>query len=598
MGGGRLSSRAVLPYGMPTRVIVIMAAAIFPPMNPESPGVGVESARGADMTLARLKVARRRLRLAQCGESFGAALLRAGALLVMAAGVLALGLERKPLPAALVLGALGWGILDFAVGVWRALRRWDLHAAAVELDRRGGTRDRFAVALVLRQAPAGAAGPVAHLALAECGAFIERFPLTQKTPLFPLATRRLFGAALAPLISLALLTAHEASRQSSRAAQGDPALDAAVAQRAEALQKLADQLRQTPDLAADAERFQAELKDAAQRLRDAASNPPDAEAARRAALGALSQLQARLQEMQDAARQSRPTPAEVAALAAALERDAATRAAGEALRAGDLAGAAEKLEKLLQQLKENGDPAKTLEQLARALGEAAAHLSQAERSELARQMQEAAQNGSTAQAMQRLAQLLRRAGAQASASGNGSNGAGSHGGRQLTAQEVQRLIEALENMKDGLRPGNGNGRPGGADGSGLVLQDFSNSESGKNSPGPAGSSASGMPGSERDTGTSEDIFGARDTAARTGKPSGPATRVQGVEGGENGESLDDLLLPATDGPGGGNARASQRYRALYDAMAPAAQEALRQEEIPPGARAYVGRYFRSIRPPE
>ena len=68
--------------------------------------------------------------------------------------------------------------------------------------------------------------------------------------------------------------------------------------------------------------------------------------------------------------------------------------------------------------------------------------------------------------------------------------------------------------------------------------------------------------------------------------------------GDSGEATDGLLLPAADGPGANGTRASRRYRELYEAMEPAAQEALRQEEIPLGSRVFVGRYFKNIRPPE
>ena len=61
-----------------------------------------------------------------------------------------------------------------------------------------------------------------------------------------------------------------------------------------------------------------------------------------------------------------------------------------------------------------------------------------------------------------------------------------------------------------------------------------------------------------------------------------------------GESLQEL----TAAGGGSPARAGRRYKELYDAMAPAAQETVEQENIPLGSRFYIRRYFENIRPKE
>ena len=49
---------------------------------------------------------------------------------------------------------------------------------------------------------------------------------------------------------------------------------------------------------------------------------------------------------------------------------------------------------------------------------------------------------------------------------------------------------------------------------------------------------------------------------------------------------------------GAGGKATAAYRDLYGVMAPAAQDAVEQENIPLGARVYVRKYFEAIRPPE
>ena len=60
-----------------------------------------------------------------------------------------------------------------------------------------------------------------------------------------------------------------------------------------------------------------------------------------------------------------------------------------------------------------------------------------------------------------------------------------------------------------------------------------------------------------------------------------------------GESLRDFTIAAGD-----DSKSSQRYRNLYNAMAPAAEDALLQENIPLGSRFFIKRYFQNIRPKE
>ncbi len=70
---------------------------------------------------------------------------------------------------------------------------------------------------------------------------------------------------------------------------------------------------------------------------------------------------------------------------------------------------------------------------------------------------------------------------------------------------------------------------------------------------------------------------------------GQAHRLEGMLG--NGESLQELVHSPS-----GPAKASRRYRDLYEAMAPGAQNTVEQENIPLGSRNFVRRYFENIRP--
>ena len=49
---------------------------------------------------------------------------------------------------------------------------------------------------------------------------------------------------------------------------------------------------------------------------------------------------------------------------------------------------------------------------------------------------------------------------------------------------------------------------------------------------------------------------------------------------------------------GDNSKSNRAYKNLYDAMAPAAQDAVLQENIPLGSRFLIKRYFEAIRPKE
>ncbi len=61
----------------------------------------------------------------------------------------------------------------------------------------------------------------------------------------------------------------------------------------------------------------------------------------------------------------------------------------------------------------------------------------------------------------------------------------------------------------------------------------------------------------------------------------------------DGESMQQSLQSAGD-----HSKSNRGYKNLYEAMAPAAQDAVLQENIPLGSRFLIKRYFESIRPQE
>jgi hypothetical protein len=163
----------------------------------------------------------------------------------------------------------------------------------------------------------------------------------------------------------------------------------------------------------------------------------------------------------------------------------------------------------------------------------------------------------------------------------------SPGGRPLTEQEMKALLAALQNLKNGE---NQNGQQGPSrQGQGIAsMESFAPAEGEK--PGQPGDRQmpGGQPGTENDQGTTNDPLG------KEGDAAGKNARAQQLAGrlGE-GETLQQFLPSAADA-----SRSSRRYQELYQAMAPAAEEAVLQENIPLGSRFFIKRYFEAIRPRE
>ena len=455
------------------------------------------------------------------------------------------------------------GVAAFIVTM---LRRIELRDVAALVDRLGGTHDRSLTALAFT----GTATPFQQLAAEECRAFLSKGNFARLIPIrLPRAARYL----LVPIVTLALLhwesrIAAEARQRAAEAAQKQ------VNPTAQQLEQLAKQIEKTLDPAKDEElkKIAEQLKKSAEQLR---AQDNGADEAAKAALRELSNLEQMLQQMQKPPASA--SPEEMKQLAEALAKDDATKPAAEAMKAGNLAEAAKELEEVAKQ------PGK--EEAEKALREALDRLAkQRELSEamqqLAKQLKQSGGEGASSEALQKLAQMLKKMGG-----GKGSSG---QPGKQPTAEQIKNLLAALENMKFG-EPQESDGEPkSSGEGTGqLTMQSFAkpNPDGGP----PDGSSIpSGQPGSERDTGTTETPFGKG--------PGDPATKGHdaALKGRLNeGESLSQLLPSAGD-----SSKSARRYKELYEAMAPSAEEAVVQENIPLGSRFLIKRYFESIRPKE
>jgi tetratricopeptide (TPR) repeat protein len=525
-----------------------------------------------------LLAARRRMALQTFLRALARGALGAGAGLVVAAAFFRWRLERWPLSESVIVGAVA--ALAFAAAVtWRGRRT--LPEVAGIIDRLGRTHDRFLTALAFSSGPE--TEEMQALAVRECADFVRKGRFDR---LARLRWPREAAWLLAPLITVAFLQWEARITFNTKDAETADA-HAEVEDTAKKLEELARLTReanaQTPsdELKKMAER----LKQGAEQLRAQASSPEDAAKAAMRELSALEQL---AQEMQKS-----PVGAsaeEMKKLAEALEKNAATKDAAAALKAGDLQKAAADLEQANQKLAEQKD-ARTDEDVRKELEKALQQLAEQEQlsealQKLAQQMQrsEAPQGGHSSEAMKQLAQMLRQL---QQGQGQGEPQQSDSGG--MNSQTLQSLLSALQNMKYGEGEKGGSSKPQQAQASGIVaMQSFAGQMPGENPGRGDPNLPSGHPGSERDEGTTDSPFG------KDRQQAGKETQAKQLAGrlGE-GESLQQFIPSAGD-----TSKSNRRYKELYNAMAPAAEDAVLQESIPLGSRFFIKRYFEAIRPRE
>lgn len=500
---------------------------------------------------------------------FAVWLLVAGALLV------AVGAWRRwqgvgdPWDPRLAAGAAAGALVVALLGTLRRIPR--LEAVARWLDHAAGTHDRLVTALAF----SGDGSEPRTLAVQECTRYAERADFRPQARVkMPAQIRWL----IVPALALALLQWESQMTAEARARAAAEAR-AAVDDPARQLEELARQLEEKGTRAQSDElrKLAEELRRRAERLRAETKSADDAA---KAAMREISELEQLVREMQKQPSASK----EMQELAKALEKSGKTQAAADALRGGDLAKAAEELEKSLRDFEKTKDQ-RTPEEVKQALEQALKHL--AEQQKLTEQMQQLQQQmqqgGSASQTMRQLAEALRKMGG-----GRTDQSQPSQGGRPMTEQEMKALLAALQNMKNGEGQGDtkqpGQGQSQGS----ITMESFAPPEGSNPSQPGERQMPSGNPGSEQDRGTTPSPLAGEAGAA------GKKARNDQLSGrlGE-GETLQQFLPSAGDA-----SRASRRYQELYEAMAPAAEEAVLQENIPLGSRFFIKRYFESIRPKE
>jgi hypothetical protein len=507
------------------------------------------------------------------------------------------------------LGALVWALANFLRGsavidatlIFASVALWfvgtiglaacsfrSMPAVATELDRLASTRDRFQTGLdFVGRSPAGG---FQSLAIEECEHYAQHFAVERWIPLgFP----RPAWWALAPVATIALLWWHAALVE--RVNRPDAAAQEKVEGQAKTLEQIAAELAKAAETRGDEDlaKLAKAMQERAARLKERAPTDRDAE---KLALREISALEATLREMQQNATAPNASPEELAALAEALARTPDGKEAAEALKRGEIAQAGRQLEELLQKLKQRGDAAKQMDELARSMQEKAAKLSAEQKNEIARQMEQAAQAAQAGrseqvqQLLQRLADLLKQTGKGNPA--KSGEGKGSPTVRlPLDVKTLQELINALEKLK---QSGGADQDAADAASRALLRLPLPNPEGRRNASdgkptAENGDLPGGPKGNENERGTSDRLFADKAPEART--PEGSARRLEGVLG--DGSSLQEYMQSA--GAGG---KSSRGYRELYGVMAPAAQDAVEQENIPLGSRFYIRKYFEAIRPPE
>lgn len=528
-----------------------------------------------DNVLRNLRNARLRLGLQAFLNALVKMGLLAGAVLILIAAANRWLLDQMPFDPR-VAGMAAVAAVFAAVLVAIAQRR-SLPQVAGIIDRLGATRDRFLTALHFSKEPRDE--EMRGFAVQECVRFVQGGKFGE---LIKVRIPKQAVYLLVPIITLALLQWE--ARQIFAAREADAAAGRAAVE--DTAKKLEDLAKQTAKANEDAK--SEELKKIAEQLKRSAeelrANAKNAEEGAKSALRELSALEEMIKEMQKS--QGGMTPEEMKAMAKALEQQDATKDAASEMNKGNLAKAAEELEKAMQKLADQKDE-KTAEEVKKALEDAIKRL--AEQKQLSEQMQKlqqqlqrmaAEKGGDSNEAAKQLADMLRKMAQGKSGQSKGS---------QQGASAMKNLMSALQNMKFSEGQSEGENQPGGEnDSSAVVVQSFSkDGQPGLPMPGNP-DQPSGQPGSEKDTGTSDTPFGKdKNTASKDGKEQ----QLTGRMG--DGESMQEALTSAGD-----QSKSRRAYKDLYEAMAPAAQDAVLQENIPLGSRFFIKRYFEAIRPKE
>lgn len=303
-----------------------------------------------------------------------------------------------------------------------------------------------------------------------------------------------------------------------------------------AAQSLLEQTRRLAEDAKDQPTREAveELKRNEERLKSSSDPLRDA-------LRALADFERRLAQSADAL-----SAQDMADLADALA--GASPDASEALRAGRQGEASDKIAQM--------DP----EALKQALQQAEKHLQNSRLREMLRQ--------AAGQMQRRLAQMVQ-------SSGQGDPG------------DARRLRAMVRDLKNGSGQGQPDQQQAGGGEEGLPADNPPGKEkstAGRGDDAPPG----GGPGSEKDFGQGKPLDG--------GKNPGEGEGNEAFVAGQMGDGTS--LVQAFRSSGNLESGAGRAYRNAYDTAASAALDSVNREEIAPGSRFLVRRYFESIRPKE
>lgn len=446
-----------------------------------------------------------------------------------------------------------------------ATRRWpSVREVATQLDRTADTHDRLVTALAFHEA---SATPMEALAYRECAGYLAVHDLRAY---LPWRIPREWLWLLVPLLGWALLewdlrlTIRTRSQLAEQAEQR-------TSPTVEALRALARDLENTARKTGDPELKK--LADEIARRAEALHKTPDPSEAERARLSQLSALEQLAQEMQ-MQRKKALSEEELHALATALQQAEATRKAAEQMQAGNNVAAADELERTAKKAESEGegsDAAKAEAALRQALEQLA------QQQQLSANAQSQLTPGQQS-ALQRLADALRQMPPSQGAKQNRQQSEGSR-------ESLNNLLAALENMKFGK--GNPGPQSPGSEGQGgseitQISPSTEENKSGARVDLPGSSPKAG----ERDAGTTDTPLGKEQEHAKKGTD----LALSGNQAGQ-GPSYSQALPGSID-----VSRSSREYKQLFDAMAPEAENAVLQEDIPLGSRLFIKRYFESIRP--
>ncbi len=446
-------------------------------------------------------------------------------------------------------------------------------AAARYFDRVLGLAERTSTALELAQQPECAPDWLTHEQWADAARAARSAAVRQRLPLWAVSRRD----SLLALVLLAALTASLALPNPQQAVLAQQqAVQQAIAQQAEQITKLIEQIENNPNLTeAQKEELTKPLEEARQQLQQ--PNLTEAQAQQ-----ALAEAQQELRELQDPNAEAQAQNLQQAG--EGLSQNATTEQAGEALQNGDLQQAGEALA--------NIDPAT---------------LNEAERQALAEQLDQTAEqlegaNPETAQAMREAAEALRNGDAEAarqaleragrSIAQVGERAEQSRAARQASGQ-VQRAQQRIAQAGQGAQGQTGQGQEGQGDGQQGQGQGSSGAGTGEGQGQAQGGQAGGQVGQNNGPGDGgERLYEPIYSPYRLGGSGGPDVTLPNQGGGDPGGDV--IGQGPTNPQNPGEVRVP--YNRVFYEYRNNAYSAIDRGNYPPELRDVVKDYFSSLEP--